>query len=452
MKLFPQDADCVLYETGFEDDILGRAPLSKQLSGLVERLENPVVIALDDKWGNGKTYFLKRWCAAHKKENNGSATTVYFDAFENDYVSDPLVSIIGAVSDRIPAKQQSTIRKWKAVATKIAKPTFGIALSLATFGAKQHLEELGDVLVDSVSSEAKDATRNLWDFEKERRSAIEAFKDLLVKLTQDQDAPIIVVIDELDRCRPDYALSVLEIIKHFFSVPRVHFVLGINGAALENSVKARYGTDVDAESYLRKFINISFSLPRLMGPRGDESTVARYAAQLISDMDLPRALSERCANLMLYVAARNEMSLRDVGKILSKIAILPTSVLEGRYKEGFIDILCVLLASSVVDPKLHRKLVSSSASIDEISEFLGASAVKTAERIDGNYNPEYDHGLTLWLVTTIYACGPESALDDDRLPSWKDDIGSRFDSFGRPQSHRKIPFNIQKDWVDVFRV
>ncbi|MDP2049071.1 P-loop NTPase fold protein [Cypionkella sp.] len=131
---------------------------------------------------------------------------------------------------------------------------------------KQHLDEIGDVLAGAVSSEVRDSAKNLWTVEKERKDAVKSFKELLVKLTEDEVSPIVIVIDELDRCRPDYALSVLEVIKHFFAVPKVHFILGINGVALENSVKARYGAEMDAESYLRKFINVSFSLPRVIPP------------------------------------------------------------------------------------------------------------------------------------------------------------------------------------------
>jgi tRNA A37 threonylcarbamoyladenosine biosynthesis protein TsaE len=57
MKLFPQDNAVSLYETGFEDDVLERKAISKQLSELVERIEDPIVLALDDKWGSGKTFF-----------------------------------------------------------------------------------------------------------------------------------------------------------------------------------------------------------------------------------------------------------------------------------------------------------------------------------------------------------------------------------------------------------
>ncbi len=366
MKLFPQDSDVVLYDTGFDDDVLERKTISNQLSELVERIEDPIVLAVDDKWGSGKTFFLKRWVAAHTAENNGTATTIYFDAFENDYLTDPLVSLITAVSARLPDEQAATVKKWKSVATKLAKPALGIALSVATFGAKQYLDELGDVIADAASAEAKDGVQDLWDIEKDRKKALHDFRNLLSELTQKSAAPIVIVVDELDRCRPDYALTVLEVIKHFFSVPKVHFILGVNGTALENSVKARYGANIDAERYLRKFINVSFSLPRAIGDRGEVNVVTKYASKLISDMNLPDRVSGRCVSILKCVAKSRDVSLRDVGKILSKVALLPNAVHERNYMDGYIDIVCALLVTSVVDPRLHAKLVSGDAQTSEL--------------------------------------------------------------------------------------
>ena len=188
MKLFPQDNNIELYKTGFEDDVLDRHSISKQLSELVERIEDPMVLALDDKWGSGKTFFLKRWVAAHTEENDGTAKTIYFDAFENDYLTDPLVSIITAVSARISDKQSETVKKWKTVASKLAKPAFGIALSMATFGAKQYLDEIGDAIADVANGKAQDAVRDLWDIETERKNSMLEFRKLLSDLTQDANA------------------------------------------------------------------------------------------------------------------------------------------------------------------------------------------------------------------------------------------------------------------------
>jgi len=451
MKLFPQDDDVVLYDTGFGDDVLERKSISNQLSELVERIENPVVLALDDKWGSGKTFFLKRWVAAHTAENNGTATTIYFDAFENDYLTDPLVSIITAVSVRLPDEQAATVKKWKTVATKLAKPALGIALTVATFGAKQHLDEIGDVIADAASSEAKDAAQDLWDVEKDRKEAVCDFRNLLSELTQKSAAPIVIVIDELDRCRPDYALTVLEVIKHFFSVPKVHFILGVNGKALENSVKARYGAEIDAEGYLRKFINVSFSLPRAIGGRSEISVIAKYASKLISDMELPQRVSGRCVSLLKCVVNSRDLSLRDVGKVLSKVALVPDEVHENNFLDGYIDILCALIVTSVVDPRLHAKLISGDAETSELREYLTAPKEKTIERIDDEYNSAYDHEVSFWLATIIFCCGREEIENVENLPSWSGRLGDRFDRFG-VRDRKSIAPKIQKDWVDLFRI
>lgn len=451
MKLFPQDNEVVLYETGFEDDILGRSSISKQLSELVERIEDPVVLALDDKWGSGKTFFLKRWVAAHTKENSGAATTVYFDAFENDYLADPLVSIIGAVSARLPDDQGATVRKWKTVAAKLAKPVYGIALSAATFGAKQYFDELGDVVADAASGEAERAAQGLWTLEKDRRDALCDFRNLLSEITRKSEAPIVIVVDELDRCRPDYALAVLEVIKHFFSVPKVHFVLGINGKALENSVKARYGTDIDAEGYLRKFISVSFSLPRVVDQRGEVDVISQYASKLIADMGLPERAAKRCVDLLKIVAETRDVSLRDVGKLLSKVALLPDVVHEKDWPKGRIDILCALLVTSVLDLQLHSKLVSGSAKSEEFRDYLGASVVKTVEEVDGRFNPSFDFEVSVWFAILVFCCGVEEVEEVDSFPFPSEAVERWFGPY-RERDRKSIARMIQNDWVEVFRM
>lgn len=451
MKLFPQDDDVVLYETGFEDDFLERKPISKQLSSLVERIEDPVVLALDDKWGSGKTFFLKRWVAAHTLENSGTATTIYFDAFESDYLTDPLVSIITAVSARFPEEQAETVKRWKTAATRLAKPALGIALSVATFGAKQHFDDIGDAIADAASGEAKDAMQSLWDVEKERRDAILDFRELLSELTQKSAAPIVIVVDELDRCRPDYAIAVLEVIKHFFSVQRVHFVLGVNGKALESSVQARYGAEIDAESYLRKFINVSFSLPRAIGHRGETSLLEKYATKLIHDMKLPQIPSDSCTSLLKCVSNSRDVSLRDVGKVFSRVALLPDTVHKESLTEGYIDILSALIVTSVIDPRLHAKLVSGNAQTDELREYLTATKEKTVESVDDAHNPAYDHETALWLATIIYCCGRDDIEVVEDLPPWTDSIGRRF-GFFVDRRRKSIAPDIQKTLVEIFRI
>ena len=53
---------------------------------------------------------------------------------------------------------------------------------------------------------------------------------------------LVFLIDELDRCRPTYAVETIEKIKHLFSVPGIIWVLVMNKEQIESSIQKVYGT------------------------------------------------------------------------------------------------------------------------------------------------------------------------------------------------------------------
>jgi predicted AAA+ superfamily ATPase len=121
MKYIVPVPDITLYEDGFKKfDLLDRGEKGKQLSELVERIDDPLVIAIDGPWGSGKSFFLKCWVGAHSVENEGSAKTVYFDAFENDFLDDPLLSLTSAITDRM-GQNGNVGEGWAKVRTAAAK-------------------------------------------------------------------------------------------------------------------------------------------------------------------------------------------------------------------------------------------------------------------------------------------------------------------------------------------
>ena len=138
---------------------------------------------------------------------------------------------------------------------------------LAAFGtqfAKKHLGEENDEIAEILGTEFGTSAPDFWKKAEDQHNAMQQFSEALSALTSDAEGntqKLVIVIDELDRCRPDYALSLLEIIKHFFAFDHVHFVLGVNLSELENSVKARYGTGIDAGLYLQKFVTLTMGLP-----------------------------------------------------------------------------------------------------------------------------------------------------------------------------------------------
>ena len=192
-----------------------------------------------------------------RRRTGGTAKVIYFDAFEHDYLDDPLLSLVGTVQAQWPDKTgvAKAFSRVRTAAAKLAKPITRVGLAAATAGAAEIAAAAVDPILEATGKELSKAVDDFWKKETARRGAMQEFRKALVGLTATKEGPpqkIVFVVDELDRCRPDFALTLLEIIKHFFTVPNVHFVLGTNLRALEVSVKARYGEGIDAALYLQK--------------------------------------------------------------------------------------------------------------------------------------------------------------------------------------------------------
>lgn len=315
-----------IYDEGFTKgkDMLGRAATGKKLSALVERISQPMVIALDGGWGAGKSFFLQCWVGAHDLQNEGTAKTVYFDAFAHDFLDEPLASLMGVISERL---EDGETAGWLSAATskltRAALPLTRIGLAVMSYGATEAGGAVVAAITKQTHEELDKAAKDFWTQEQGKRLAMEQFEQALIELTkglEDGEAQkLVIVIDELDRCRPDYALSLLEIIKHFFAVPNVHFVLGVNLEQLENSVKARYGTGIDAGLYLQKFVTLTMGLPE-QNANGQSSVFAYFEKQARA-MGLHEDVIEDAQIVLKCYKDERALSLRDVERALSNLAL-----------------------------------------------------------------------------------------------------------------------------------
>jgi hypothetical protein len=138
----------------------------------------------------------------------------------------------------------------------------------------------------------------------------------------EQKKPVVIFIDELDRCSPDFAVRLIERIKHFFEVPNLVFVLLLNREQLEKAVKGRYGSEVDASAYLGKFVHFFLRLPkgRVNADNPIDNYIKSYCYQLIGryvDGQVNTTKFDTFVNEMTLWATQFDMSLRDVEKAIS---------------------------------------------------------------------------------------------------------------------------------------
>ncbi|MCZ7936334.1 KAP family P-loop NTPase fold protein [Agrobacterium salinitolerans] len=441
MRLYPVQKEVVLYEEGFgDDDLLQRKRVGERISELLERVEDPLVMAVDGPWGSGKSFFLKRWVGAHKVENSGSATTVYFDAFANDYLDDPLIALTGAIDERLPAeKSQESWKKAKKVAVTLIRPVLRIGAAVVTAGATEVTGPILDAAIQAGGKQAEEAAEAFWRREDGRRAAMIQFRSALGELTKD-GTPLVIVVDELDRCRPDYALSVLEVIKHFFAVERVHFVLGVNLEALEQIVRARYGAGVDAADYLKRFVSLSLQLPQFVGQSSDMHAPIKYLLSAGSTMGIhPKALEIAAEQIKLAVNA-SRVSLRDIDRVLTRLALLPQRKAFGDFYRGYQTVIISLILWQVVRPEFFHRALNQSLEIDEIETFFGISKPMLDDK-----NPDlYIHDAYILSGIWRYALSGTAQKEEDRKA-----FAKTFDTFGRAS---KILPKIERDFFDLFEV
>ncbi len=441
MKLFPPQVDVKLYEEGFGDrDLLERKGIGKRLSDLLEKVDDPVVLAVDGAWGSGKTHFLKRWVGAHAVENDGRATTVYFDAFANDFIEDPLIGLTGSIGERLPsAKQRVSWKKAKKVVVKVARPLFRVGAALATAGATELTGPIIDAAIEAGGKEAEEAVEAFWRREDGRRAAMQQFQNALAEITKDGSV-LIIVVDELDRCRPDYALATLEVIKHFFAVERVHFVLGVNMDALEHIVRVRYGAGINATDYIKRFVSLSIQLPKYVGDGVVLRAQLKYFRTAADEMGIDARAGNIALDQLELAIAHNEITLRDIEKILTRLVVLPRSKELGEFPFGFQTVIIALVLWQVLQPDYFRRAFRRTLTMKEIDAFFGITT-SMLER----HSQSYNHDAYLLSGIWRFALTGESIIETDKA-----DFARTFDRSGRGVS--KVLEAIERDFFNFFEV
>ncbi len=235
---------------------------------------NSFILNLDAKWGHGKTFFLTE-IKKQLEAGPHNFPVVYINAWESDYAADPLIPIIAEL-DALFQQQKPSIRKsWKALKPKalsIAK-TAGSTLSkeLLKKGLSETIDALGDEATDAIEEGLQEGgeagIEKLFDSQSEsllqayrrKRRSIERFKSGLASIIRDKKKPLVLLVDELDRCRPSYAVELLERVKHLFAVDGLVFIIATDTEQLQHAVSSIYGQEFESRRYLHRFFDYTYT-------------------------------------------------------------------------------------------------------------------------------------------------------------------------------------------------
>ena len=249
----------------FKNDLLDRKESISVLTHIIGSIEGPCVIAVDAPWGAGKTTFLKIW---EQHLRNEEYPVVSFNAWETDFSDDPFIALSDAILQELEQYKRGSlgdrINKFGKLATAIVRVTVPPAIKAST-GGLVDVTPLVDLLKEIPQALASKSSDRLATYQK-AQELLKALSSTLQDVARDlarskNGLPLVIVIDELDRCRPSYAVELLETAKHIFTVDHIVFVLTVNRSELAHSVRALYGNEFDAIEYLNRFFDIDFRLP-----------------------------------------------------------------------------------------------------------------------------------------------------------------------------------------------
>ncbi len=252
----------------FAEDLLGLSEFARRLEAFIKVeqhfVEGGLVVALSARFGSGKTTFLRMWRSSIKAGHSEceDAIVVSLNAWESDYYGDPLFAIVSGLAECVKQSGESE------------KPLLEAAKDVGWFATA-----VGSQIVNKVTgidpteagalAEEKRAARrdsgpqyaDTFSLYEGRKDAMASLKRAIAEFVEGCESHVLFLVDELDRCRPDYAISYLETIKHIFDIPGAVFILAADREQLESSARMAFGNDLDFDEYYRKFIHREVTLP-----------------------------------------------------------------------------------------------------------------------------------------------------------------------------------------------
>ena len=228
--------------------------------------EQSCTIALDGKWGSGKTFFvrqseiiidscnpqssiemelrervLKNLRLSDKRAAfESSIISVSYDAWVNDNDTEPIFSLIYEITKQISID-------FSISENNLFKLAASILSAISGYNLNGILETLNSVDPFSLFKKQKNIESDIQSF----------FTELLAE----RGNRLVVFIDELDRCKPSFAVHLLEQLKHYISDERITFVFSVNLEQLQHTIKHYYGINFDSGRYLDRFFDLRVSIP-----------------------------------------------------------------------------------------------------------------------------------------------------------------------------------------------
>ena len=242
-----------------KEDVLDREAFVKQIVDLamvLSKKRKNCCFAIEGEWGSGKSFVLEniQECLQPEQSEETGADrffVVRYDCWKYDYYEEPIVAIISVLRDQIDQYINLLTDDAKRVLLETVKNTI-TKIAVEAIKAKTGID------MDGVG-EVPEGDVKIYDKYFGFQKVVKKVQNQIEKISQTQT--VVIMVDELDRCLPLYAIKVLERIHHVFNeIENVVVIVAMEKKQISNSLHQIYGDEMDVDRYLKKIIAFSFKL------------------------------------------------------------------------------------------------------------------------------------------------------------------------------------------------
>ncbi|MFC1468183.1 P-loop NTPase fold protein [Verrucomicrobiota bacterium] len=343
------------------DDAFGKLQqYAKLLTNALTDNNLNFVLNVNGAWGTGKSFYVQRWSEDLRQKKYPVVT---FNAWANDSTEDPLAPLISSVLEQqeslLPAPLATKIKR------NCGKFLFAGGGLIVRAGLKQlvgekGIDEINDLLSSGTENELIKLAGNYVDEQLEKQKASAEMANVLEEFInsinegETHNSPIFIFIDELDRCRPTFAIELLERVKHLFNVNGIKFIISTDTEQLAHSIKAVYGHDFDAKMYLQRFFDQTFTLPQHSPEQFSEMLFNGYFNNA-SDSD--QWFVDRSPHYTFgKICAHYELTLREQQQVFRRLTTIIPTIPTNADSALHFSCLCLLIILRMKDTNKLKEL------------------------------------------------------------------------------------------------
>ena len=378
------------------DDALSISSYKDALVDFVKRTDTPMTIGVQGEWGSGKTSLLNQiWSDLEKfnKEDDSidDFKQIWINSWEHSLLCSPEECLMKIINEIILELLDADTDKSRA--EKISKGVNNIMKGALRIGASLTLGEAGVDSVDEIFSENSNSIKEL-------REQLKSLVSEIKTLETNKYGKVVIYIDDLDRMKPEDAVSILELLKNIFNIKDCVFILAIDYKVVVKGLVKKFGdhkpeNDWEFRAFFDKIIQLPFSMPMA------NYDIANYVLGLLDEINFYKGEEDLDPELInQFVIKSIGGNPRSIKRLINSLALIKilSDTESGEESQGVLKdrdtamVMFAMVCLQIAHPEIYQ-LFADNPNYKEWNEELAYRETQKKEEADKNWKKNFEQAV-----------------------------------------------------------